>query len=263
MRCRRTGPDDIPALTALWQEAFGDSEPEIARFFETVRPDSEGFAAEEDGVLASMLFALPVTLAAGDQTVSASYFYAVATLRAYRGRGLASALMAYAEKRLQKDGVRAVLLVPGEVSLVQFYEPLGYTGRTYLTENYAEGVEARGMGQMVTPIEYAGLRETLLGTGPHVRYSLPQLRYEQTAKTFYALRLGDRAGCAAAAAEGGRIVADELLPDLSMLPALAAVLPGQEYCLRSPGKSRAFGMVKWLSQPEPGFGEPYLAFAFE
>jgi ribosomal protein S18 acetylase RimI-like enzyme len=263
MRCRRTGPDDIPAMTALWREAFGDSEAEIARFFETVFPDSEGFAAEEDGALASMLFALPVTLAAGEQTARASYFYAVATLRAFRGRGLARGLMEYAEKRLQKNGVRAVLLVPGEPSLVSFYEPLGYTGRTLLAEKYAEGVEPRGQGQLVTPIEYAGLRETLLGGMPHVRYSLPQLRYEEQTTSFFALRLGSRAGCAAASLENGRVTAREILPDESMLPALAAALPGQEYCLRAPGGSRAFGMVKWLSQPEPGLETPYLAFAFE
>ena len=262
MRCRRTGPDDIPALTALWREAFGDSEAEIARFFAAVYPSAEGFAAEEDGALASMLFALPVTLAAGQTALPAAYLYAVATLRAFRGRGLAKALMAYAEKRLQKRGARAVLLVPGEPSLVGFYEPLGYGERTFLSEQTREAVCPLGAGRTVSPAEYAGLRETLLGDAPHVRHPLPQLAYESESKTFFALRMGDRAGCAAASCEDGGVTIDELLPDGAMLPALAAALPGRTYRVRCPGRERAFGMVKWLSPPEPGWREPYLAFAF-
>ena len=63
MRTRKTGPDDIPALKALWVQAFGDTDAEIDSFFKTVYPEATGFCAEEDGAVIAMLFALPVTLA--------------------------------------------------------------------------------------------------------------------------------------------------------------------------------------------------------
>ena len=34
MRTRKTGREDIPALKALWQEAFGDEQQDIDLFFE-------------------------------------------------------------------------------------------------------------------------------------------------------------------------------------------------------------------------------------
>ena len=65
MRTRKTGPDDIPALKALWKQAFGDTDAEIDSFFKTVYPEATGFCAEEDGAVIAMLFALPLALAHG------------------------------------------------------------------------------------------------------------------------------------------------------------------------------------------------------
>ena len=59
MRTRKTGPDDIPALKALWVQAFGDTDAEIDSFFKTVYPEATGFCAEEDGAVIALLFALP------------------------------------------------------------------------------------------------------------------------------------------------------------------------------------------------------------
>ena len=47
MRTRKTGREDIPALNALWQEAFGDEQQDIDLFFETVYPNATGFCAED------------------------------------------------------------------------------------------------------------------------------------------------------------------------------------------------------------------------
>ena len=59
MRTRKTGREDIPALKALWQEAFGDEQQDIDLFFETVYPHATGFCAEDGGELVARLFALP------------------------------------------------------------------------------------------------------------------------------------------------------------------------------------------------------------
>ena len=82
MRTRKTGREDIPALKALWQEAFGDEQQDIDLFFETVYPNATGFCAEDGGELVSMLFALPQTIVKEEKQLKCAYLYAVATLKA-------------------------------------------------------------------------------------------------------------------------------------------------------------------------------------
>ena len=102
MRTRKTGREEIPALKALWQEAFGDEQQDIDLFFETVYPNATGFCAEDGGELVSMLFALPQTIVKEEKQLKCAYLYAVATKKDRQGEGLCSALLAYAEKELRK-----------------------------------------------------------------------------------------------------------------------------------------------------------------
>ena len=125
MRTRKTGPDDIPALKALWKQAFGDTDAEIDSFFKTVYPEATGFCAEEDGAVIAMLFALPLTLAHGEEMQKAAYLYAVATDEAFRGRGVCRSLMEFAEKTLRKRYVSCLLLVPDTEKLASYYETMG------------------------------------------------------------------------------------------------------------------------------------------
>ena len=67
MRYQKTHSDDIPELTRLWKQAFGDTDAEIDSFFKTVYPEATGFCAEEDGAVIAMLFALPLTLAHSEE----------------------------------------------------------------------------------------------------------------------------------------------------------------------------------------------------
>ena len=100
MRLRKTNLDDLPQLKALWALGFGDTEQEIEAFFAISYPAATGFCAEEDGRLIAAAYALPQELAWGERTAKAAYLYAVTTARAFRGKGVCRALMAYAEKAL-------------------------------------------------------------------------------------------------------------------------------------------------------------------
>ena len=197
MRTRKTGPDDIPALKALWVQAFGDTDAEIDSFFKTVYPEATGFCAEEDGAVIAMLFALPVTLAHGEETQKAAYLYAVATDEAFRGRGVCRSLMEFAEKTLRKRYVSCLLLVPETEKLAAYYETMGYVRQDSCTMQTLRIDAPQGAAAVVTPQEYAGLRETLLFDVPHTRYSKAQLDYAAEDLDFYRLEQGYALGCAA------------------------------------------------------------------
>ena len=175
MRTRKTGPDDIPALKALWKQAFGDTDAEIDSFFKTVYPEATGFCAEEDGAVIAMLFALPLTLAHGEEMQKAAYLYAVATDEAFRGRGVCRALMEFAERTLRKRYVSCLLLVPETEKLASYYETMGYVRQDSCTAQTLHTDAPQGAAAVVTPQEYAGLRETALWDIPHVRYDKAQL----------------------------------------------------------------------------------------
>ena len=200
MRTRKTGPDDIPALKALWKQAFGDTDAEIDSFFKTVYPEATGFCAEEDGAVIAMLFALPVTLAHGEETQKAAYLYAVATDEAFRGRGVCRSLMEFAEKTLRKRYVSCLLLVPETEKLAAYYETMGYVRQDSCTMQTLRIDAPQGAAAVVTPQEYAGLRETLLFDVPHTRYSKAQLDYAAEDLDFYRLEQGYFAGASLPAA---------------------------------------------------------------
>ena len=54
MRYQKTHSDDIPELTRLWKQAFGDSDEDIARFFRDLFPAATGFAARDGEKIAAI-----------------------------------------------------------------------------------------------------------------------------------------------------------------------------------------------------------------
>ena len=260
MRTRKTGPDDVPALKALWKQAFGDTDAEINSFFTTVYPEATGFCAEEDGAVVAMLFALPLTLAHGEETQKAAYLYAVATDEAFRGRGVCRALMEFAEKTLRKRYVSCLLLVPETEQLAAYYETMGYTRQDSCTAQTLRADAPQGAAAVVTPQEYAGLRETLLFDVAHARYSKAQLDYAAEDLDFYRLEHGYALGCAAVRRAEQRV--EELLPDARMLPALAAALGAGSYPVKLPGRGTMGCMAKWLDEDKKT-APIWLAFDFD
>ena len=95
MRFRRTNPDDLPQLKALWALGFGDTEQEIEAFFAISYPTATGFCAEEDGRLVAAAYALPQELAWGDKTCRSAYLYAVTTHPEFRRQGICAKLLAH------------------------------------------------------------------------------------------------------------------------------------------------------------------------
>ena len=211
---RLAAKNDIPGITALWQEAFGE-EPTL--------PDCDCFVAEEDGKIVGMLFAMPQKLKI--ETVHpASYFYAIATLKSHRGRGICRNLMAYAERHVNAD---CCMLVPASEQLFDFYGTLGYQTAFYRNKiPFSTGTE-------ISMEEYLHRREALLSL-PHVVYD--DLDYAQK---IYDLKFYETPDGICAASK--RFTAENLPHDL-----------GQTPC----------GMIKWLKNEEP-MDCAYLGFTLE
>ena len=261
MRTRKTTPADIPALKAIWNEAFAeDSGQDIDEFFENLYPNAAGFCAEDEkGDVCAMLFALPQTIVKGEKQLKASYLYAVATRKEHRGKGYCKAVMAYAEKELRKRYVEALLLSPATQALADFYARLGFSRQTGGNKVILDCAEEKGQATEIGVQDYAGLRETLLWDVPHVRYSKVWLDYEALDAEFYALRLGAASGCAAVQRlPDGSARVDELLPDERFLPALTQAVGAERYLL----PQEPYAMCKWLTEPSAGWENIYLAFDF-
>lgn len=250
---------DIPALSRLWKQAFGDTDAEITRFFQDAFPHALGFAAKDGDSLAAMCFALPQQLAWRDTVYPAAYLYAVATDLSYRKQGICKELLAFAEQTLQAQGYACVLLVPADENLAHMYEKFGYHGEFSCSAHAASLPPAAHSAQSIDTAAYAGLRETLLWDIPHVRYAKHWLDYEAHDARFYALSCGSASGCAAVRhLQDGSVQIDEYLPDTRFLPALANVL-GTASCVL-PQKSVA--MFRWLCASHPSWSRIYLAFDF-
>ncbi len=197
MRLRKTNPGDLPQLKALWALGFGDTEQEIEAFFAISYP-ATGFCAEEDGKVIAAAYALPQELAWGEKSCRSAYLYAVTTHPDFRRRGICAKLLAYAEKELKKRYFDCLTLVPATDALRAYYETLGFVSQNAAFFDEGDAPEARGVCEVLTPAEYAGLRETVLYDLPHVRYGLSDLRYQASMSGFYRLELGSHFGCACA-----------------------------------------------------------------
>ena len=216
---------DLPGITALWGEAFGDGPEAVSFFFESF-PDCLSYVAEDHGEIAAMVHALPQTLS---PDTPAAYVYAVATAKAHRGKGLCRELMAFAEADLKQRGFACCVLTPGEPSLFRFYEKLGYAAA--FTRNRA----AFPGGMPISAAEYAALRERAL-TVPHMVYDLRTLEYAAKVYglTFYRTATG-------IAAAGTDYTAEVLPEDVTGAP---------------------FAMIKWLAEPRL-LRNAYLGFPLE
>ena len=135
------------------------------------------------------------------------------------------------------------------------YEKLGFAGAS--TKFSPQTLPApQGRAEVINAVGYAGLRETLLGETPHIRYDKPTLEYAGQDDTFYLLDTPGTLGCAAVRKlPDGRLRADELLPDARVLPALAAALGEAEIWLPEAGF-----YTRWLDGTR---GPVYAAFALD
>ena len=112
---------------ALWMEVFGDEREEVDRFFIDIHSKDNLLTHSENGKVVSMLNIVTIDTDYG----STAYLYAIATAPEYRGKGYAGMLISQAIEQSRARGYKAVMLIPSDESLVEYYKRFGFGEPSY------------------------------------------------------------------------------------------------------------------------------------
>ncbi len=239
----------VPLLRELWQEAFGDSESYLDDFFRTAFAPHRCLTAWEAGQLAAAAYWLPCSCRGRE----GAYLYAVATVKAYRGRGFCHSLLEEVHRLLRAQGCAMAVLVPGEDSLYTFYEAMGYKPFGGLTEVFATASGLPAELREVSSREYAALRREYLPAGGILQEGVT-LDFLETQVSFYA-----GAGyILCARVEEGTLFAPELLGNGDP-GGILQTLGCREGTFRRPGREP---FALWLALRETTPPE-YFSFALD
>lgn len=242
--------EDRPALTALWQQAFGDENAFIDGFFETGYAPERSRVAVWEGRLAGMLYWFDCDL----QGQKIAYVYAVATEKTLRGRGIATGLMEDVHSLLRKQGYAAVVLSPGSEGLYRFYGNMGYVTAGYRRE-LTFGAGTPIPVRETEPGEYALLRRALLPENG-IRQEGVSLAFLHRFARFYA---GEGFCATVSRAEPFCM---EFLGQDEQIPGFLGAIGLREALVRGPGGMTPNAMVKRF-RAIPSGEDFYLGFPFD
>ena len=240
----------LPALQALWVQAFGDPEAFIQCFFRTAfAPERCMCIFREDNILAAAYW-LDVSFSGK----KAAYIYAVATAPSHQGQGLCRSLMQAIHHHLTAQGYAGAMLVPGDEGLRQMYGKMGYRdfgGMDTLT--LLQG-DAPCSFFRISGETFLQLRRAYLPAGGVIQEE-ENIRY---LAQFYGFYHGEDFLFAAAKLEEG-LFAPEFLGNTDKIPSILASLGSPKGIFRIPGQT-PFAMYCPLNSCDtPG----YFAFAFD
>lgn len=242
----------IPALRTLWREAFGDTEEFINGFCETaLSADRCRCVIVEDQVAAAVYW-----FDCSFEGRPLAYLYALATAKAFRGRGIAHALMEHVHTHLESLGYEGVLLVPGEEELTAFYEGMGYKTCTTVREFCCTGAADAVQLHRIDKEGYRKARREMLPEGGVIQEE-ENLDFLQTFARFYT----GPGFLLAARGEGRNLFGMELLGDPAVAPGILRTLGYSEGTFRIPGPGEPFAMYRPLK--ENGAAPKYFGLAFD
>ena len=237
---------DIPALRALWKEAFSDSDTYLDSFFSLVFSPERALIIREDGDVLAALYYLDCSW----NEKKVAYIYAVATKKAHRGKGLCKALMTELHNRVERT-----ILVPADESLRAFYSRLGYRDFGGMEEILCYPGGTAVMAEKLTAESYAQKRRKMIPAGGVLQEGV-FLPFLEENLDFY----GGEGWLLATVKENDKVFAPEFLGDKTLLSGILKELQYKEARVRCPGKI-PFAMYR---SADGGNSLPgYFAFALD
>lgn len=260
MRIRRAAAADLPALTRLWQTAFGDPPELIGKFYSRFPPETAAWVVEADGNVATAAHLLDGRLHTSDgRTLPCAYVYAVSTDPAQQGHGYASSLMQRFAADADASGC-VLYTLPAEASLYAWYRSVMGTTQTARGERLhitrEPDMQRLPDVQRVSAQEYAALREQVLHGSAHVELSAALLAFQADLCDMCGgalVRIAD--GCAVVERDNERLVIKELL-GADTLPAVQALLTAfdmqdAQLCVQRPDGAQALAAYRPFSCADP------------
>lgn len=178
---REYRPEDIPALTRLWMDSFGDSEKLISEFFRLLPDMGTGLVAQQDGKLIGMAYAITgmELLGVEEKPPVCGYIYAVAVDKAHRGLGAGRILSIAAADKAKERGAGIICTLPAEPSLYKWYEEIiSVQCALYRRRELVDSAEFEPVMEL-SSTEYMLWRENMLKDRPHLHLSNPSLEFQR------------------------------------------------------------------------------------
>ena len=242
--------EQIPALWALWQEAFGDEDEYLDIFYSKAFSPSRCLCkTDENGRVLAALYWFDCSLD-GEKL---AYVFGVAVAKSARGQGLCRNLLEATFACLQERGYLQAVLVPARAELYAMYEKLGFTCFGGVTEReIVAGKRAEDIRE-ISEEEYLLQRERYLPKGG-VLQGEENVAFLAARTKLYA---GD--GFVMAYFPAERFIV-ELLGGVEKAPQIACALGVKSLKYRTNGSGRRFAMYHPLREgvkPPNYFGLPF------
>lgn len=123
MRIRKLELQENDKTRPLYEEVFSeDSESFVDYYYTEKTRDNQIYVVEEDGEIQSMIHLNPYQLMVNGIEKDANYIVAVATRKAYRGRGYMGALLKETLRDMYKAGESFTFLMPAAEAIYEPYD---------------------------------------------------------------------------------------------------------------------------------------------
>ena len=244
-------PTGTEPLRQLWKQAFGDTDAFLDSFFTLGFSPDRCRQITTDGKVVAALYWFDCSF----NSKKIAYLYAVATDKAYQGKGLCRLLIEDTHRHLKALGYAGALLVPGNAGLFDLYKKLGYSTCCSVNEFTCKADGAASL-KFIEMDEYFHRRKSYLLAG--------SVEPESSMLTFlneqYFYYMGEDF-ILSATAEGDTLVVAEFLGDPTAAPGIVGALGKKEGRFRTPGNDKPFAMYFPLT---PDLDKPtYFALALD
>ena len=244
-------PADVPALSLLWREVFGDPLTFTASFFALLPDMGSCVVAEEDGKIlgaASVINGFELVTRKKQRPI-VGYLYAVMVRESERGRGIGKALVHESAELAKRRESTLLCTLPADRPLYGWYRKLLGFECVLHRRRFETGCAPLEPVMELSSTEYLLWRDSLLKGKSYLRPSNPTMEFERRfCKCFGGGLYACGSGICAATVEDGVCVIKELI---SAVPADCAAIAA------SVGASLGAKIAVWYLPAREG--EPYLA----